>query len=486
MSVPLRFLFEHKKKQDIHELYLFMKLRFYAHNKAGYVQKEIVQNYLSHREKYIWLPKLRQRGWVNERNKLKSVHRILSSEFGKEEANNVHSKINYKYLSSLKEFKNFIFALTEMYIMKGKYIAESKGFRSWNPRARRFERQRITNRMGSTNETFRVRKTVHSREDLKNLVVSSEVYKGICEEVRREDCTGKFFDEKFAERFYHESLSLKSLERGYNHKGYYLSRISHSMLEKWGYKPWEIARRRSAFINSYSPREYVIVDPEREPAQAGKKSCFFSKKEKAFLKFLPTEVLCQSGNIYYYSQHTGKTLEQKKKSPKRPDDLCNVRKPKKRHKTFTQNFLDKSNLYSIEYYLPESLKVINDLQFMSDDVEMFMDRPFRKSPKPDMQFKLLRSDYEKIKYRSVKPRKKSYIKESSRQPFVPIEYLDEYNGEPKDADGDVLPNFYLGKLGSYNPYRHPTKTKIELLIEGITTINSNININNNISLNPVF
>lgn len=296
-------------------------MRLYSIDSAGYVEKNTFNAKFTHREKYVGLPSLRKRGWVTENNKLVAVHKILEKEYGKDESNYIYTKIHKNSLTSVKTLKDTIFSLVERYIMKGKYISESKGMRTYDPRSNGFVRERITKRMGTPYETLSVIQRQYFSDDpdlYKNFCRKHEkrVYNIFCKKLKH---LPKYeIDSLFPDYLQEMFLSFKSRQPNCvkKTKKYYMSRISHSMLAQWGYKDWEISRRRSAKINAYSPRETIVVDPYMEENPDGSNAYFFSKHHKKFLKFMPTKVMCESGGIFYYSPYSGKSLLNKKNRAK--------------------------------------------------------------------------------------------------------------------------------------------------------------------------
>ena len=230
-------------------LYLFLKLREDAIDRAGYVSHETLIN-LSHRNRYVNLPELRKLGWINADNKLKSVYKIISEAFPHDECNNTHITIDLKYLKNKKSLKSLIFAITEQYILKGKFRSEVRGIPIYDRESKRYKRERLKRANGSGFET-------------------------IINKYQAKDST---FNE-----YIHKNPVL-------NNDSEFTSRISHSMLEEWDYDSRSISRFRKEGINTYKEREYVIVDEDTDSS--------YLKHLKQSVKYLPIEVTAKANHFF--------------------------------------------------------------------------------------------------------------------------------------------------------------------------------------------
>lgn len=236
-AIQLKFLLENKDRANL--LYLYCQLRQYTIDRAGYIPQEVLDS-LSNHKRYVLLPKLRKLGWVVE-NKLISTSTILQLQDPDNPINLACVKLNYKLLNNLKKFKAFIFASLEAYILRGKYSSETKGIERIDRDTHKLKRQRVNR--GET------------------------IYR-----TERTDKNGL--------------LSKKRCDSDLLH-----SYISHSMLEKWGYKKRTISRLRKFGINKYR-RFLIFSDRYNEKA-------YFSKVNQTYVTLTPVKVTVPMGYIYY-------------------------------------------------------------------------------------------------------------------------------------------------------------------------------------------
>jgi hypothetical protein len=273
-TVPLRFLIDNKK--EINALYLFLKLRKVAIDKAGYVPKDFY-NSLTRNEKERIIPKLYQKGWISKIRgniKLNSIPRILETNHSGDVANGICVKVLYTFLESPKRLKEFILAALESYILKGKYISETKGH-------------------------------LEIDRDTKRLVRQQKKSRNFCGfETKRYSPQGQLSKQKSV----YDLLS---------------SRISHSMLIRWGYNSKQISRLRKGNINQYTKEFSKDVDPYSEKS-------FYSPKFKTHIKILPTKVesaygltfffdRTQFANVLLSSGHSIDNIYKKKSLPTHPN-----------------------------------------------------------------------------------------------------------------------------------------------------------------------
>lgn len=222
-------------------------------DRAGYIPKQVL-NQLTHRNRYVNIPKMRKLGWITEKNQLISVKKILNTYNPDSTcANKVHITFDFKYLDCINLFKDYIFALTEQYILSGKYLSETRGYRVFDRDQRRYVRERAKR----TEESGF--KTVLNKYKPKKS--GFETFSGnTLGLIPMEDCT-------------------------------LTSRISHSMLENWGYNSRTISRRRKGNINSYKAREFVKSDCE--------KKSHYNRKLKKKIKYLPIEVTGDKKKFFF-------------------------------------------------------------------------------------------------------------------------------------------------------------------------------------------
>ena len=275
-SIPLRFLHENRKSANI--LHLYCLLRKESIDRAGYVPNEYLST-LTRNQRDILIPKLIEKGWgtwIRGVIKLTSVQKIIESENGCEIANFINVKLKHEYLSSVKRLKEFIFASVESYILKGKYISETKGHLETDRETKKVARQQ---RIKRDQDDFKTKRLSQNGELSKVKLVS-------------------------------DVLS---------------SKISRSMLANWGYNEKEVSRLRKGEINRYK-REFT----KNCDKYAG--NCFFSNKSKSFIKCAPTTVISSASLCYYFntsllSPTNLKGLYKNIKYTKRTDvDLCIFKK----------------------------------------------------------------------------------------------------------------------------------------------------------------
>lgn len=244
-TIQLRFLQDNRKSANA--LHLYCLLRRYSIDKAGYVPKDVISS-LSRNQKERLIPQIIKNGWaewVKDVLKLKSTERILKELHPGETANNICVKLDYGYLISVKKLKEFIFSSVEAYILKGKYISETKGHLEIDRDTKRFVRQPIKREDNSGYQTIRLSEN------------------------------GSLSKEK----------AVSDL---------LTSKISHKMLSSWGYSSKEVSRLRKSGINHYKREFSNKVD------KYGNDS-FFSKKNKVFVKCLPTNVTCPYSFTFFFN-----------------------------------------------------------------------------------------------------------------------------------------------------------------------------------------
>ncbi len=250
-TIQLRFLQDNRKSANA--LHLYCYLRRYSIDRAGYVPKDIMAS-LSRNQKERLIPFLLKKGWavwVKDVLKLKSSERILAEMNPGETANSICVKLDYDYLISVKKLKEFIFSSVEAYILKGKYISETKGHLEVDRDTKRFVRQPIKREDNSGHQTIRLSKN------------------------------GSLSKEKAVS----DLLS---------------SKISHQMLSSWGYSSKEVSRLRKSGINTYKREFSNKVDKYGN-------DCFFSKKNKIFVKCLPTTVTCSYSSTFFFNSNLKRT-----------------------------------------------------------------------------------------------------------------------------------------------------------------------------------
>lgn len=239
-TIPLRFLLDNRK--DMPLLYLYCRLRKESIDFAGYIKESVLKS-LNSRDRYVLLPQLRQKGWIDG-DKLVSVKRILERTNPDDDSNFVCVKINYSYLESKKIFAAYIFSVLEAYINKGKYKAEKFGVKTVDRDTKTVQRQRILRAKHSGNG---VEVTKFGKKALLN---------------------GKIKDNCYVE-----------------------SAISHSILESWGYHTRKVSRLRAFGINQYKKRHIKEMEYE--------KNSYYSKKFNCFIIKQPTLVKTQLDRTFF-------------------------------------------------------------------------------------------------------------------------------------------------------------------------------------------
>lgn len=251
-SVPLRFLVDNK--HNINLVWVYLNLRKWSIDNGGYVKEEITSQFKRNTRERI-LPELIKRGWIQKFGKtikITSIYKIMEMGEGRElTANKIIATVPYSHLKSKKLLQDIIFALVERYIMQGKYISETKGYKDFDRETKRLKRQRIKKNDDDPTKT---------------------------------------------ERFVAGGVGLKNSNTV---RHIYQSRISHKMLKSWGYSDKEISRRRKAKINFYFAKEYT-------EACKYQRNGFWSWKQKKFVKILPTKVQTLSKTVFYknYPKYT--------------------------------------------------------------------------------------------------------------------------------------------------------------------------------------
>lgn len=246
-AIPLRFLLENR--DNITLLYLYCRLRQLTIDKAGYIKPGMMSGF-THRDKYVKIPKMRKLGWIDQDNKLISTSKIVHYNHPYDQANYITVKLNYKYLKSLKSFKEYIFSTVEAYILKGKYKSETKGYLVQN-RDYTVDRKRINRGNDSPNATKRITDITQK---------------------------GEFV---FSAKKSNDDLLC--------------SQISVSMLKKWGYSQRSISRLRKGNINHYRTSFQKFEIP---PHDIG---CFYAKSIKSWIRKNPTQVIVPYKSVYYFS-----------------------------------------------------------------------------------------------------------------------------------------------------------------------------------------
>lgn len=245
-SVPLRFLSDNK--HNITELRTYLWLRSVSIDSGGYTPENYIKKFKRNTRERI-IPKLIKKGWVikaGNRLKINSVYKLVNQDNPNCMANCIMCKLDYDIIPDKNKLKKFIFSMVENYIMQGKYISENKGYLSIDRETKQLRRQRI---IKSDSDQTRTLKVKGGHEELKN---------------------------------------FKTVPG----KNYLISKISYSMLTRWGYSDREIARLRKEGYNRYGVKQM-----QRSRRFDG--GNFYSFKHKGFFRFLPTTVIVRKDKLYY-------------------------------------------------------------------------------------------------------------------------------------------------------------------------------------------